>query len=431
MPKELQETGRITEAAVAQAKKTGSLPVQLVSPGWGSSGYYSADVLEAAVDGGLFPAGMHMYADHPTAEEAKARPVRSIKDLVSVSVAEARIATDDDVSGWGADPGAVVTEAEILPAWRDLALNEHFAAAIGLSIRGDGELSEGEAEGRTGRIVESLAHVQSTDWVTRAGRGGKVLSLLESAQATSRAIARGIEEATAEERREQLVNAVKAAHGDDDHWAWVRDFDEDFVWFEISAEDEPTQTWQQAYTAATDDLSVSLTGERTEVRAVTKYVPATRSDSNNTTEESKEDPMPEKKIEEAEYNRLVEADGRVAQLQEQLTTVTAQRDTLQEADRRRTRSERAVAVVEARAKEADVTYTPLEVRGLCADLPLTESGELDEATFASAIDEDAAARKAAAGAGTVIGLGGGTPSSTGRVTGWDQIDEALGLGKEA
>ena len=108
MPKLLQETGRITEAAVAKAKDGGPLPVQLISPGWGSSGYYSAEVLEAAVTADLFPAGTHMYADHPTAEEAKARPVRSIKDLMSVTATPGRIATDriTELDGATGDPAA-------------------------------------------------------------------------------------------------------------------------------------------------------------------------------------------------------------------------------------------------------------------------------------------------------------------------------------
>lgn len=430
MPKLLQETGRITEAAVAAAKDTGRIPVQLVSPGWGSSGYYSAEVLEAAVADELFPAGMHMYADHPTAEEAKARPVRSIKDLVSVSTAPARIATDDDVATWGAEPGAVVTEADVLPAWRDLV--EHFSTAIGLSIRGDGELTEGEAEGRTGKIVESLVHVQSTDWVTRAGRGGKVLSLVESARTNARAIEHGIDEATVNDTREALQTALRDAHGTaKDTWVWVRDFDDSTVWFEVegSGAGDAAGIYGQTYTE--DGGVVSLTGDRAEVRVVTNYVPVTRPDSTTTTESQKEHPMGTKQVEESEFTRLTEQAGRVDALQEENATLKAERGQLREEKAATTRTQRAAAIIEARAKEAGVSYTPLEVRGFCADLPVKEDGSLDEATFTTTVDEDAAARKAAAGTGRITGMGGTTVTEGGKTPTLDDIDEAMGLKKGA
>lgn len=441
MPKMVQETGRITEAAVAKAKETGTLPVQLISPGQGSSGYYAPEVLEQAVADGLFAAGMHMYADHPTAEEAKARPVRSIKDLVSVSVTEGRIATDDDVASWGADPGAVVTEAEVVPAWRDLVGNPNFASAIGLSIRGDGELREGEVDGRRTKIVESLVHVQSTDWVTRAGRGGRVLSLVESARANARAIQRGIDEATVNDTREALQTALRDAYGAADNtWLYVRDFDDSTVWFEVegSGAGDNAGVYGQDYTTA-DNGAVALTGTRTEVRVQTTFVPVTRPGSNTNTTESQEDnTMGMKQIEEAELSRLREDAGRVTALEERATTAErerdearAERDTLRENEARRTRNERAGQIIEARAKEAGVTYSPLEVRGLCADLPVAEDGSLDEAAFTTTVDEDAATRKAASGSGTVRGFGGDPVTEDGKTPSLDQIDEALGLKKGA
>lgn len=430
MPKLLQETGRITEAAVAAAKDTGRLPVQLISPGWGSSGYYSAEVLEAAVADGLFPAGTRMFADHPTAEEAKARPVRSIKDLMSVTAEPARIATEEDVAGWGAEPGAVVTEADVLPVYRDVI--EHLKDAIGLSIRGDGELTEGEAEGRKGRIVESLVHVQSVDWVTQAGRGGKVLSLVESARTNARAISHGIDEATVNDTREALQTVLRDAHGTaKDTWVWVRDFDDSTVWFEIegSGAGDAAGIYGQTYTE--DGGVVSLTGDRDEVRVVTNYVPVTRPDSTTTTESQKENQMGTKQVEESELTRLTEQAGRVDALQEENATLKAERDQLREEKAATTRTARAAAIIEARAKEAGVSYTPLEVRGFCADLPVKEDGSLDEAAFTTTVDEDAAARKAAAGAGRITGMGGTTVTEGGKTPSLDDIDEALGLKKGA
>lgn len=428
MPHQLQETAVLNEAAIAEAKKTGRMLVQHVSPGWGSSGYYSADVLEAAATNQIIPAGTHMYADHPTAQEAKDRPVRSIKDLMSITTEPARVATQEDVAR-GAELGALVSEVDVVPTYRELL--EHLKDSIGVSIRGDGEIREGgEAEGRTGRIVESLEHVQSVDWVTRAGRGGKVLSLVESARANQRAVSRGLAEATVNDIREGLQAALRDAHGTaKDTWLYVRDFDDTTVWFELegSGAGDEAGIYGQAYTE--NDGAVTLTGDRTEVRVVTKYVPATRPDSTTTaTEESKEDTMGKISIEESEHATLTEKAGRVDALIQENATLKAEKAKLEEADALRVRTSRAVAIIEARAKEAGVSYTPLEVKGLCVELPIKESGELDEEKFTTSIDEDAAARKAADGAGTITGQGGrSTVTESGKGVTLADIDEALGL----
>lgn len=431
MPKLLQETGRISEAAAAEAADTGRMLIQHISPGWGSSGYYSAEVLEQAVADQIIPAGTHMYADHPTEEEAKARPVRSIKDLMSVTTEAARLATEDDVAR-GAEVGALVSEVDIVPTYRPLI--EHLKDAIGVSIRGDGELVEGTAEGRTGKLVESLAHVKSVDWVTRAGRGGKVLSLVESAQANQRAIGHGLSEATVNDTREALQTALRDAYGaapvDRSVWVYVRDFDDTNVWFEVegSGASDPG-IYGQTYTE--DDGVVALTGQRAEVRVATSYVPVTRPDSNTpTTEESQEDTMGKIQIEESVHSQLTEKAGRVDALIAESAAKDQRIKELEEADARRVRNQRATQIIEARAKEAGVSYTPLEVRGLCVDLPVQEDGALNEAAFTTAIDEDAAARKAAAGAGRVTNHGGAlTEQTSGGPVSLAQIDEALGLDK--
>ncbi|WP_193613153.1 hypothetical protein [Nocardioides lijunqiniae] len=429
MPKLLQETGRISEAAAAEAKSTGRMLIQHISPGWGSSGYYSSECLEQAVADEIIPAGTHMYADHPTEEEARTRPVRSIKDLMSVTTEPARLATQEDVER-GADLGALVSEVDIVPSYRPLI--EHLKDAIGVSIRGDGELVEGTAEGRNGKIVESLAHVKSVDWVTRAGRGGKVLSLVESARANRRAIGHGLSEATVNDTREALQTALRDAYGaapvDRSVWVYVRDFDDSTVWFEVegSGASDPG-IYGQTYTDS--DGVIALTGQRVEVRVRTTYVPATRPDSTTpTTESHKEHLMGIKQIEESELTRLTEAAGRVDALITESATKDARIKELEEADAARGRTTRATAIVEARAKEAGVTFTPREVKGFLADITLTEAGELDEAAFTTLVDEDAAARKADGGAGQVRGHGSSVTEGGSTVTLAD-IDEALGLEK--
>lgn len=484
MPKHLKtlhETARLIESS---STATGRKLVQLISPGWGSSGYYSTEVLEQAAADVVIPKGTHMYADHPTEEEAESRPGRSIKDLMSVTIEDARLATDAEVAA-GADPGALVAEVRIGAPYRDLI--KDFGDVVGVSIRGDAtDIPLGEAEGRSGRIIEGLAHVQSVDWVTKAGRGGKVLALAEHAIAEARnvgqwvesrihrdftvladdmagegrltreeriqlssaigdalaafvanlesaapqlyqrdiwadpadtvgaamqeagpaavlrrAIARGVEEATVNDTREALYTATRAEYGSDEVWVWVRDFDDSTVWFDL--EGDENGTYAQEYTDG-DDGSVALTGDRTPVRVVTTYVPATRPDGT-TTEESKEDTMGKIQIEESEHTALSEKAGRVDALVTENASLKAKNTELEEAAAKSARTDRARVLVTERAAAADVAFSPLEVKGLVVDLPIKE-GALDEEAFTKDVDEAAAAKKAAGGAGSIHGFGG-------------------------
>lgn len=159
MPKPIRENARLLEATTTGNARL----VQLISPGWGSSGYYAPAVLESAAADQVIPAGTHMYADHPTDIELMERPERSIKDLVSTTTTDARVATASDIAV-GADAGALVAEVRVVTPYRDLI--DDLASDIGVSIMGDAtDITVGEAEGRTGRIIEGLAHVQSVDWV--------------------------------------------------------------------------------------------------------------------------------------------------------------------------------------------------------------------------------------------------------------------------
>ncbi|WGX98732.1 hypothetical protein [Nocardioides sp. L-11A] len=398
MPKPLRETARLLEAAAT----TGGLRlVQLISPGWGTSGYYSPEVLESAAADQVIPAGTHMYADHPTDLELMERPERSIKDLVSTTASDARVATETDIAA-GADEGALVAEVRVVTPYRDLI--DDLADDIGVSILGAyTDATIGEAEGRRGQIIEGLAFIQSVDWVTRAGRGGRVLSVFESAKAGRRAAARGLREATVNDTRDGLAVALRDAYGSGERtWVWVRDFDDATVWFDVESDDD-NGIYQQGYTQSSSG-AVELTGERTEVRIVTTYVPATRPD-DHTTEESKEDTMGKIQIEESEHTALLEKAGRVDAL-------VSENATLKDNEARRVRTDRARVLVAERAKAAGVAFDDLQVRGLLVDLPLTEAGDLDETAFSASVDtaatalKEAAARSASGGTGQVVGFGG-------------------------
>jgi len=153
------------------AKKSGTIDLKLIAPGWGSSGYYGADVLRE--DGpAAWPAGTHMYLDHPTVSEAKERPERSVKDLAAVTISDP-VFKEDGVAG----PG-LYARASVLPQYKEVI--QALAPHIGVSIRAHGSFKEGEAEGKTGRVITKIAKGESVDFVTKPGAGGKVTALMES-----------------------------------------------------------------------------------------------------------------------------------------------------------------------------------------------------------------------------------------------------------
>lgn len=169
MPNRIQ----LTEAALGQVAAPddqGRFMLQLITPGWGSSGHYSAKVLEAAAKAGVFKAGMKTYLDHPSTTESLDRPERSVRDIAGMLTEDAH---------WDSSRGALVAQAQVFGPYREV-LTE-MKDAIGVSIRAAAQVESGEAEGRQGVIVTELVEGVSADYVTDAGRGGRILQVLESA----------------------------------------------------------------------------------------------------------------------------------------------------------------------------------------------------------------------------------------------------------
>jgi hypothetical protein len=257
MLRELTEQGTV---ATEGAAKSGRLNIQVITPGWGSSGYYSSTVLEQAARDGVFSAGTQMYLDHPTEDELDKRPNRSVKDLAAVLTEDAK---------WTGS--ALVAQARTFGPYRDAVAE--MSDAIGVSIRADAEVAEGEAEGKRGLLVEKLTNARSVDFVTAAGRGGRILQVLESAReaVNASAVAHGVEEATANDTREMLDRTLSEKFGSKDTHIWVRDFDGETVWYEKSSKDGSYATFQASYTAT--ETTAEIKGNPVKVRARTSYVP--------------------------------------------------------------------------------------------------------------------------------------------------------------
>ena len=171
MPQRIHETA-VLPAIDAEAAKSGRLLIEIISPGWGSSGYYSAKVLENAVAEKVWAKGTHVYLDHPTESETYSRPARTVKDLVAKLTEDAHLD----------EQGRVVAQIQVFKPYRPLLTDPDFAEAVGMSIRAAAEARMGEAEGRKGQIVTRLIpdRLNSVDVVTHAGRGGRILAVLES-----------------------------------------------------------------------------------------------------------------------------------------------------------------------------------------------------------------------------------------------------------
>ena len=154
-------------------RKDGTIPIRVIAPGWGTSGYYSPEVLER--DGPtVFTKGLHMHLDHPTVKEEAERPERSVKDLAAVLVDNA-MWNSEGIAG----PG-LYADAKVFEPYQ-AAINE-LAPHIGVSIRAVGKASHGEVEGRKGTIIEGITAAKSVDFVTAAGAGGEILQLFEAAR---------------------------------------------------------------------------------------------------------------------------------------------------------------------------------------------------------------------------------------------------------
>lgn len=161
---QLRESASTLDPATVSAAGGAPVPVVILTPGWGSSGHYSPQVLEQAARDRVIPAGTQMFMDHPTESQRRDRPERSVRDLVGVLTEDAR---------W--DGRELVSKAQFFPPYD--ARFRAMSGAIGLSITGSAtDIQNGTAEGRSGPIVAGLARVDSVDVVTRAGRGGRIVA---------------------------------------------------------------------------------------------------------------------------------------------------------------------------------------------------------------------------------------------------------------
>lgn len=345
---------------------TGRYRMRIIDAGTGSSGIYPAATLEQAARDRVFPRGLRMHLDHPTAAEADDRPGRSVKDWVAV--------LDSDAE-WNPATQALEADMRVFRPWQILV--EDMAADVGLSIYAYAEATPTPEGNRIDRITEAV----SVDFVTAAGRGGKILAVLENARTAAAA------EATVNDRREQLAALLRRPDGS----VWIRDFDDTrhIVWWE----DDTNRVWQSTYTV-TDGDQPTITGNPTEVYPVTTFVPV---HPGGATQPNQEADMPQ--IEQAELDRLTEAANRVPTLEADLM---AARQEAQAATLAAEQTARAATIAEKVAR----IDRPQPVRDRIAATLTVVEGDITDAHVDAAVKaEDDYLAAATPDAGRIVGFG--------------------------
>lgn len=427
----LTEAGALVEAPRGTTAPSGRRQrIRLITPGWGSSGYYPAPVLEQAAKDRVFAAGTRMFLDHPLDEEVLGgRPERSLRDLAAVLVTNAI---------WDPDAKALFAEAQVFEPFR-AALAEQ-APHIGVSIRAAGSGEYGEAEGRKGLIINRIVAVESVDFVTAAGRGGAIVSLLESARTrpTSLAEARNVGawlEARLHTRFTEMADdmygggrltreeriGLSSAIGDALSSFVTRIESDHPQLYERDLWDEPTST--DAVTA----VSESEPGRPATSRGAVMSGSSTTGPGTNAP--GTQPPTPTEPAELVEARRdLTAVREQLAEARQQLATIgeNAQRTATAERQLAESRSEnqRLRGVITARAAldkalaESGlpevawprVTSTVVGADG--AGIPLTEAGAVDDEKLGAAITAAIGTERAyiaglaeAAGTGVPRGLG--------------------------
>jgi hypothetical protein len=146
----------------------GEINFTVIKPGWSKNNrYYPADLLKSRAN--IFE-GAKMFVNHATDKEVDARPEGDLNNWVA-----------NVTKVWAESDGTVKATAKVIdPAFKaKLALlgESKMLGTMGVSIRAFGASQIGEAEGRKGKIIESLLAAKSVDFVTFAGAGGEVESL--------------------------------------------------------------------------------------------------------------------------------------------------------------------------------------------------------------------------------------------------------------
>jgi hypothetical protein len=163
----------------------------------GSTAYYPAETLLR--DGPrIFRKGTPMYLNHQTAEERINRPFGSVQEFAG------ELSEDAYYDGDGLYANIEVFEhhAPMIKGLRD---------KIGISIRATARTVTETINGKSVPVAKELIKARSADFVVKAGAGGKLVTILESATDTEEDSSVKEEGLVMDEATKELLEGLKAA----------------------------------------------------------------------------------------------------------------------------------------------------------------------------------------------------------------------------
>lgn len=363
--------------AAKPAEGVRRIKLAFITPGQGSSGYYTEAVLKQAAEDKVFPAKTQMHINHDGESTRFEHPAGDLRNLAAVFTEDATY-----------EPGVgLVAEARVGSRYADIIGD--FAADIGVSINASAEVKPGEIEGQPVAMVERLipSPLNRVDFVTVPGRGGRIAEVLEAMKPVTEA--RNIGAWMEARLHSAFTTLADDTYGDgrltrDERITLSGALGDALSAFTTRIEADAPQLftrdiWDEPATAPAD------------VQEVSSPQPAE-------VNQRKEPTVATIQIEEAEHANLKAEAGKVTGLQEENTTL---KDKLAEALNKTNRT-----LAEGIVKEhlGDLDAPKLKAR-LIEHMPLTDTGDLDIDTFTTDVKEQAAELAEQAGAGRVTGNG--------------------------
>jgi hypothetical protein len=177
---ELHESTLVVEEGASAIQPDGTVLMHVIRPGLGRGrGKHLYEAKMLSENAHKFT-GWKMYVNHlsPEAKRAAGGLPRDVRDLggrIVESWWDPSVPGDDRFG-----QGAVVARAKPTPFIRDLIENDPEIVEASISATATG-VRPGQHAGARCWIVEGIEDRGSVDWVTEAGAGGKVVSLLEAA----------------------------------------------------------------------------------------------------------------------------------------------------------------------------------------------------------------------------------------------------------
>lgn len=167
---DVSEAGEVLELTEAGSGGA-TAKITIISAGKGSMGWYTEEALKQAAKDGIFNAGTQMFLNHQTREEFNARPEGDVTKLVGKLTGKAEY-----VEGTNGKPGRLVAPASVYPEFKPFvsARKEDIGLSVRVGVEPSTEIREGVP------VVKKMLYARSVDYVTRAGRGGKIEEMYES-----------------------------------------------------------------------------------------------------------------------------------------------------------------------------------------------------------------------------------------------------------